>query len=918
MKLLSFNVRGLGGWEKRREVLRLVREKNPFVFCIQETKLQVVDDFVCRSLWGGESYGFSYRPSLGAACGILTLWNSKEVDVFMSMSFENVLIIKGRFLKSGVDFAIANVYAPCDNVGREHLWERVAALIHNDEGRAWCVSGDFNAIRSESERKSRVIGGVSENFSAFNNFIDFTMLVDLPLGGRNFTWYRGDGLSMSRLDRFLLSEEWINSWPNCFQVALSRSVSDHCPILLSIDEANWGPRPNRMLKCWSDLPGYKEFVLEKWRTFNVNGWGGYVLKEKLKLIKGSLKMWHQTHTQNLQAKIQSAKDRLSCLDVKAEEQDLLDEELGEVHLLSSEVISLSKLHASIQWQKSRLNWLREGDANSKFFHGILAARRRTNALLFIDVDGVRVEGVANVRGAVFNHFRHHYKSLNNSRPSVEDMMFKTLSIEEGGSLTGLFSEDEIKQAVWNCDSYKSPGPDGISLGFIKDFWGLLKDDLIRFFNEFHKHGKLTKGINSTFIALIPKVESPQCLSDFRPISLVNCLYKILAKVLANRLRNVIGSVISTSQTAFVPGRQILDGLLIANELVDDARKRKKDLLLFKVDFEKAFDSVDWKYLDTVLRRMNFPSLWRKWMMECISTPRVSVLVNGSPTDEFCLERGLRQGDPLYPFLFLIAAEGLHVMMNKMVEQDMFASYRVGAHGNVDISHLQFADDTLLVGVKSWGNIRILKSVLMLFESVSGLKVNFHKSMLYGVNVADSWLHEAASVLHCKHGRLPFLYLGLPIGGDPRKLVFWYPLVDRIKRRLSDWKSRNLSMGGRLILLKSVLSSIPVYFLSFFKAPSGIISILESLFNAFFWGGCEDFRKITWIKWETVCLRKENGGLGVRRLMEFNIALLGKWWWRILQERDNLWYRVLCARYGEEGGGFAALIEWVARCGGRQF
>jgi len=234
--------------------------------------------------------------------------------------------------------------------------------------------------------------------------------------------------------------------------------------------------------------------------------------------------------------------------------------------------------------------------------------------------------------------------------------------------------------------------------------------------------------------------------------------------------------------------------------------------------------------------MNFPTLWRKWMQECISTPTVSVLVNGSPTEKFCLERGLRQGDPLSLFLFLIVAEGLHIMMQSVVEHGMFAPYMVGAQGAVDISHLQFADDTLLVVDKSWGNIRILRSVLALFESVSSLKVNFHKSMLYGVNVAGSWLHEAASVLHCKHGRLPFLYLGLPIGGDPRKLAFWYPLVDRIKRRLSDWKSRNLSMGGRLILLKSVMSSIPVYFLSFFKALSGIISILESLFNAFFLRG----------------------------------------------------------------------------------
>ncbi|PNX56678.1 cysteine-rich receptor-like protein kinase [Trifolium pratense] len=161
---------------------------------------------------------------------------------------------------------------------------------------------------------------------------------------------------------------------------------------------------------------------------------------------------------------------------------------------------------------------------------------------------------------------------------------------------------------------------------------------MRFLADFHRNGKLTKGVNSTFIALIPKIDSPQGLNDFRPISLVGSLYKILAKVLANRLRIVIGSVISESQSAFVKDRQILDGILIANEVVDEARKFKKDLMLFKVDFEKAYDSVDLGYLDDVMGRMSFPVLWRKWIRECVCTALASVLVNGSPTDEFPLQR----------------------------------------------------------------------------------------------------------------------------------------------------------------------------------------------------------------------------------------------------------------------------------------
>ena len=351
---------------------------------------------------------------------------------------------------------------------------------------------------------------------------------------------------------------------------------------------------------------------------------------------------------------------------------------------------------------------------------------------------------------------------------------------------------------------------------------------------------MSKGINSTFIALIPKVGNPQRLNDFRPISLVGSMYKILEKVLTNILRSVIPSRISDSQFVFIKGRQILDEILVANEIVDEASRHKKEILLFKVGFEKAYDSIDWSYLQDVMLKMGFPTLWIKWIKECTETATASVLVNGSPSEEFSLGRGLKQGDPLSPFLFLLAAEGFNVLMKSLSRNNLFSGYKVGTTVHVVVSHLQFADDTLILGEKLWANIRAMRAVLLLFESLSRLKVNFSKSQLVGLNVPASWLSEAAMVLNCKARSIPFAYLGLPIGGNARRLAFWESLLNRVKSRLSSWNSKHLC--GRLVLLKFVLSSLPVYALSFFKAPLGIVSSIESILNFFFeegWGPQEN-------------------------------------------------------------------------------
>ncbi|GKA51766.1 RNA-directed DNA polymerase, eukaryota [Tanacetum coccineum] len=361
---------------------------------------------------------------------------------------------------------------------------------------------------------------------------------------------------------------------------------------------------------------------------------------------------------------------------------------------------------------------------------------------------------------------------------------------------------------------------------------------------------------------------------------------------------VISDLISDVQTAFLPNRQILDGPFIINEILARCKLKKQQAMIFKVDFAKAYDSIRWDFLDDVLNSFGFGSKWRSWIRGSLSSGKASILVNGSPTSEFHLHRGLKQGDPLAPFLFILIMESLHLSFSRAVEAGIFTGFRIDP--SITLSYLLYADDAVFIGEWSHANLKGIMNILRCFSLLSGMSINIQKSHLLGVGIPDNIVAEAAKSIGCSIMKAPFKYLGISVGDNMSSIKAWDETITKMKKRLSKWKLNTLSIGGRLTLLKSVLGSTPIYNMSIFKVPKSVLNFMESLRRNFFNGVQDGDRKIAWVKWSKVLASKKYGGLGVSSFYALNRALLFKWVWRYLSHDNSLWFRVIAAIHGSNG------------------
>jgi hypothetical protein len=338
----------------------------------------------------------------------------------------------------------------------------------------------------------------------------------------------------------------------------------------------------------------------------------------------------------------------------------------------------------------------------------------------------------------------------------------------------------------------------------------------------------------------------------------------------------------------------MEGVVILHETLDEMHRKKLDGVILKLDFEKAYDKVNWSFLQQSLRMKGFSSQWCNWIDRIVKGGSVGIKVNDDIGQYFQTKKGLRQGDPLSPILFNIVADMLAILIERAKNNGKFCGVVPHlVHGGLSI--LQYADDTILFMEHNLDHARNLKVVLNIFEQLSGLKINFHKSELYCYGAAKDSERDYANILGCKTGNTPFKYLGIPMNHRKLSNKDWIAIEEKFQRKLSSCKGKLLSVGGKLVLINSVLTCLAMYMLSFFEVPKGVLKKLDYYRSRFYWQCAEHRKKYRLTKWSILCRPKDCGGLGIKSLEIQNKCLLSKWLFKLINE-EGIWQNILRRKY----------------------
>nr|XP_023896924.1 uncharacterized protein LOC112008814 [Quercus suber] len=768
--------------------------------------------------------GAIHTNTIGYAGGLWLLWNTGKVEVSLLSKTEQEIHVSVKVHSLNSIFFFSAIYASPRLAKRHVLWNNLClfAELHN---MPWVIAGDFNeSLSSEDKFGGRAVS--SSRSLEFKECLDSCNMIDLGFSGPRFTWTNKmevEALIQERINRFFVNPSWCTTYPDAKITHLTRCHSDHYPILLESYPTNQRhlPRPFKFQSCWLADLSFPNIVSRAWRH-------SLQLGEAIDKFVMDVSIWNKNEFGNVFVKKKRIMARLHGIQkAMALRPSAQLVELEKV--LQQELDSILNQERDIWALKSRVNWLVNGERNTSFFHVTTLVRRKRN----------RINAIKNTVGEwVFEE---------------EDIMNARLTEADCLDLNQAVTDEEITVALRSMKPYKAPGPDGLHAGFFQRFWltvgSLVKKEVRQIFAT----KKMPEYLNKTHLILIPKIQGPETLGNYRPISLCNTTYKLVTKILVNRIKPVLGNLISPVQTAFIPGRRGTDNAIIVQELIHSISKAKgkEGYMAIKIDLVKAYDKLEWDFIRERLFHINLPTDLIDLIMSCISTATTSILFNGGTMDPILPSRGIRQGDPLSPYIFILCMDWLGQLIEGKCAEKLWNPVKSSKSGP-SFSHLFFTDDLVLFAKANQDNCSTIRDVLDEFCDKSGQSVSEAKSrVFFSPNVDRDNRESLSDILGFQSTRSLGKYIGIPIrhpGSSSHDFDF---ILDQMKQKLAGWKANLLSMAGR---------------------------------------------RLHWIGWHKVTKTKKEGGLGFQTVKGRNTALLAKLNWRLHSEKDALWTRVLKRKY----------------------
>ncbi|XP_074267197.1 uncharacterized protein LOC141590507 [Silene latifolia] len=696
---------------------------------------------------------------------------------------------------------------------RGSLWQSLRSY-HSTVRGPWMVGGDFNSIMAVDER----IGGAPVTRAEMRDMslaIQECELHDMKGYGSFLTWnnkHEFEGKVYSRIDRVFINDEWLLEFPESNAHFLPEGLFDHCPCLVSFEELKTKKRmPFKYFNMWSQAYEFKDLIHKDWAQY-VQGTVMFRVVTKLKQLKRSLRQLNSDQFSDIENLAKVTELSLEHLQEQLRVDPLNEGLCIAMKACAKEVEFLNTAKLAYLRQKSKVNWMKEGDENSNFFHSSIKRRRAKNRVYQVkDMRGVMCSTEENIKCA----FKEFYISLLGTSKPVSPVK----ALKHLGLMAIAASSLKTVERLWGQKSLR--------------------------------------------------------------------LFRELSKVLPD--------VISSAQGAFIKGRDIVGNTLIYQDLIRlYKRKSCSPRMLMKLDLQKAYDSIEWSFVEEMLKAMRFPEKMVTIIMQCVTTPSYSIALNGEVFGFFKGKRGLRQGDPLSPLLFTICLDYLSRILDVTQKHTLFRFHPLCQR--IGISHLCFADDLILFCKGERASIELMLKAYQLFSKASGLIMNASKSNFYCNGMDEGLVQELEVTTGMKKGQVPFKYLGVSVSPTRLSVLDCDCLVDKVTDRIRAMGSKHLSYAGRAILIKSIFSTLHNYWSRIFILPKTVLRKIEAICREFLWHGKETRDSPSLVAWEKICRPKKQGGLGFTNLILWNVAALTKYVWWIENKEDHLWVKWVYAVY----------------------